>query len=250
MIPTVHCARHTSHLAAWGVVLGICVAGCTSLEPPRVPRIIGTSTSIAIVGAGLQVVPLSPTETVQYAVNEMLDILGNEALRQPGLSQERRHQIEYVIRHRVDSEDMAHRSLGTPWSRLTVTERQEFVNLFVGLIRDLVANKIDQYYDALYLIEQREGSFAEVRTLLLGTKVDTTINFRLNHHSADWLIYDMVVDGVSVVGNYRTQFGRIIRDYAHAGLVEKMKQRAQTVKEFEKTAPAPASLTMDTDYLR
>ena len=198
----------------------------------------------------MQVVPLSPTETVKHAINEMLDILGNEALRQPGLSQERRQQIEHVIRHRVDGEDMAHRSLGAPWSMLTVTERQEFVNLFVALIRDLVANKVDQYYDALYLIEQREGSFAEVRTLLIGTKVETSINFRLDHHSGNWLMYDMVVDGVSVVGNYRTQFGRIIRDYAHAGLVEKMKQRGQTVKGFEKTAPAPASLTMDMDHLR
>lgn len=248
MIPTVHCARH--NLAAWGVVLAIGMAGCTSLEPPHGPRIISTSTSLVIVGADMQVVPLSPTETVQYAINEMLDILGDEALRRPGLSQERRQQIEHVIRHRVDSEEMAHRSLGAPWSRLSVTERTEYVNLFVALIRDLVANKVKQYYDALYLIEQREGSFAEVRTLLLGTKVDTTVNFRLNHHSADWLIYDMVVDGVSIAGNYRAQFGRIIRDYAHAGLVEKMKQRALTVKGFEKTAPAPASVTMDTDYLR
>jgi phospholipid transport system substrate-binding protein len=121
------------------------------------------------------------------------------------------------------------------------------VSLFVDLIRDTVANKIDQYYDeqALYLIEQREGSFAEVRTNLIGPKVDTSLDFQLENHSGDWLVYDVVIDGVSTVRNYRTQFGRIIRDHAYAGLVEKMKQRALTVKWFEKTAPAIALLTTD-----
>ena len=104
------------------------------------------------------------------------------------------------------------------------------MSLFVELIRDTVANKIDQYYDEqiLYLVEQREGSFAEVRTNLIGPKVDTSLDFRLENHSGDWLVYDVVIDGASIVRNYRTQFSRIIRDNSYAGLVEKMKQRAHT----------------------
>jgi phospholipid transport system substrate-binding protein len=135
---------------------------------------------------------------------------------------------------------LAPRALGDPWAELHATERQEFVKIFVELIRDTMANKIDQYHDdqILYLDEQREGSFACVRTNLIGSKVDTSVDFRLERHSGDWLVYDLIIDGTSIVRNYRTQFSRIIRDNSYAGLVEKMKQRALTVKWFEKTAPA------------
>ena len=120
------------------------------------------------------------------------------------------------------------------------------------MIRDTVANKIDQYYDEqiFYLIEQREGNFAQVRTNLIGPKVDTSLDFRLENQSGEWLVYDVVIDGASIVRNYRAQFSRIIHDNAYAGLVEKMKQRAHTVKWFEKTAPAIALLSPDTSDSR
>jgi phospholipid transport system substrate-binding protein len=179
---------------------------------------------IAIVDGGTRVVPTeySPTESVKNAIIDVLSILGNEALKQPGRSEERRQQIEQVIRHRVNYEQMAQRSLGAPWTRLSDADRQEFVSLFVELIRDTVANKIDQYYDeqVFYLVEHREGSFAEVRTNLIGPKVDTSLDFRLENQSGDWLVYDVVIDSASIVRNYRTQFSRIIRDNSYAGLVE------------------------------
>jgi phospholipid transport system substrate-binding protein len=249
-----------SHLASWIVVLGLttAVTGCASMKSSNGTRMVDSSNHqwlksqperMVIVDGGTRGAPLdySPTESVKNTINDLLFILGNEALKQPGRFEERRQQIEQVIRHRVNFEQMAQRSLGAPWTRLNDTERQEFVSLFVELIRDAVANKIDQYYDdqVFYLVEQREGSFAEVRTNLSGPKVDTSLDFRLEHHSGDWLVYDVVIDGSSSVKNYRTQFGRIIRDHAYAGLVEKMKQRALTVKWFEKTAPAMALLTTD-----
>ena len=251
-----------SPLASWVVVLGMAtgVTGCTSLESSGGTRTVETATSYQWlkkepankVMDGTQMASLSPTESVKHGINDMLFILGDEALREPGLGQERRQQIEQVIRHHVNIEQMAQRSLGAPWSTLSVPERQEFVSLFVELIRDLVANKIDQYYDeqVFYFLEQREGNFAEVRTHLIGTKVNTSVDFRLEHHSGDWLVYDVVIDGACIVANYRTQFDRISRDHAHAGLVGKMKQRAFTVKLFEKTTPVPAILTMDTDSSR
>lgn len=246
-----------SQFASWVVVLGMAIAvtGCASKESSGRTRMVDTSNHqwlkrqpaiIAIVDGDTLVVPTkySPTESVKNAIIDLLSILGNEALNQPGRSEERRQQIEQVIRRRVNYVHMAQRSLGTPWIRLSATEQQEFVGLFVELIRDTVANKIDQYYDeqVFYLFEQREGSFAEVRTNLIGPKVDTSLDFRLENHSGNWLMYDVVIDGASIVRNYRTQFSRIIRDNSYAGLVERMKQRALTVKWFEKTTPALALL--------
>ena len=248
-----------SHLVSWLIALGMATAvtGCAWLEPSGGTRIVDTNhqwltrqpTIIVIVDGGNRVPPLdySPTESVKHTITDVLSIIGNEALKQPGRSQERREQIGQVIRHRVNFGQMAQRSLGTPWTSLNNMERQEFVTLFVELIRDRIANNIDQYYDEqiFYLVEQREGSFAQVRTNLIGPKVDTALDFRLEHQSGKWLVYDVVIDGTSIVENYRAQFTQIIRDDTYAGLVEKMKQRVHTVKGFEKTVPAIALLPMD-----
>ena len=249
-----------SHLASWIIVIGMATAvtGCASMKSSSGTTMFDTSdhhwlknptADIAIVDGAPLVVPTkySPTESVENTITEVLAILGSETLRQPEQVEERRYQIEQVIRHRVNFGQMAQRALGAPWIKLNDTERQEFVSLFVELIRDTVANKIDQYYDEqiLYLVERREGNFAEVRTNLIGPKVDTTLDFRLENQSGEWLVYDVVIDGTSSVRNYRTQFARIIRDDAYAGLVKKMKQRAHTVKWHEKTAPAIALLTTD-----
>ncbi len=254
-----------SHLVSWIVVLGLATAvtGCSSMEPSGGTRMVDTSNHqwlkrqsaiIVVVDDGTRVAPFdySPTESVKNTINDLLFILGNEALQQPGRFEERRQQIEQVIRHRVNFKQMAQRSLGAPWARLNDTERLRFVNLFVELIRDRVANKIDQYYDeqVFYLGEQYMGNFAEVRTTLIGPKINTSLDFRLENHSGKWLVYDVVIDGMSVASNYRAQFSRIIYDNTYAGLMERMKQRAQTVKSFEKTAPTIALVSMDAPEYR
>lgn len=247
-----------SQFAAWIVALGMAttVTGCASMESPNGTTIVERSTHhrlsrqpamAAIVNGGTRVVPTeySPTESVKNAITDVLAILGNETLKQPGRSEERRQQIEQVIRRRVNYTHMAQRSLGAPWATLSAPEREEFVRLFVELIRDTVANKIDQYYDeqVFYLFERREGNFAEVMTNLIGPKVDTSLEFRLEHQNGEWVVYDVAIDSASIVKNYRTQFSRIIRDHSYTGLVEKMKERAHTVKLFERTAPALALLS-------
>ena len=109
------------------------------------------------------------------------------------------------------------------------------MSLYVQLLRDTFANNYDE--QMVYLFERRVGSFAEVGTKLIGSKVDTWVDFRLAEQSDDWLVYDVVIDGASIVGNYQAQFTSIIRDTSYAGLVEQMKQRGLVVKVFEKTTP-------------
>jgi phospholipid transport system substrate-binding protein len=198
---------------------------------------------MAVIANGVESqIEYSPTDAVKNTVADFLFILGNEALKQPDRSVDRRHLIEEIIRHRVNCQDVAQRALGLPWKRLTDTERQEFVSLFTQLLRDTLANKIHQYYDEqmIYLSERRNGRFAEVRTYLVGSKVNTSLDFRLGGQSGHWLIYDVVIDGASMVSNYKAQLNQIIRDDSYAGLIEKMKQRNLPVKEFERTASAGA----------
>ena len=177
------------------------------------------------------------TEAVRSTVTELMRVLDDAQLKQPERAEQRRHEIERIVMRRVSYEEMAKRALGTPWSGLIKQERQEFVGLFVQLLRDSFAGRISQHSDeqVVYLGEQREDRFAEVRTQLRGRKVDTPVDFRLMHASNDWMVYDVVIDGASIVSNYRAQFTSIIRDVAYGGLVKKMRQKAIAVKFFEES---------------
>jgi len=182
----------------------------------------------------------SATEAVKGTINDLIQVLDNETLKQPEQAKERRHEIEEVIKRRVDYKEMARRALGAPWSTLSHRDQHEFVDLFVQLLRDTFVGRITERTDeqVVYLGELREDSFAEVKARMKGPKIDTPVDFRLIHRAHEWRVYDVVIDGASIVSNYRSQFTSIIRDVSYIGLVKKMKQKAIAVKAFEKY-PAP-----------
>jgi len=180
------------------------------------------------------------TEAVQETIDALIHILDDDTLKQPEQAEARRHKIEDIIKHRMDYEEMARRALGAPWSTLSHREQHEFVDLFVQLLRDTFAGRITEHTDeqVVFLGEIREGVFAEVKSQMKGRKIDTPVDFRLTHRTHDWRVYDIVIDGASIVSNYRAQFASIIRDISYVGLVHKMRQKAIAVKVFEKS-PAP-----------
>jgi phospholipid transport system substrate-binding protein len=192
---------------------------------------------LVLIGTPVVSAEQTPTESVQSTIDGVIYILNNDALKQPSHAVERRQKIEHVIRQRVSYEDMARIALGVPWIALTDTERQEFVDLFAQLLRDMFAGKIDTMADAQvrYLSERRELGCAEVRTTLVGQKIDTLLDFRLADKVGHWSVYDVVIDGASIVGNYHAQFTSIIRDHSYAGLVKKMEEKTLMVKAFETT---------------
>ena len=195
---------------------------------------------LASTGTGAAAAELTPTESVKSTITAVVRILENPEMNQPGRAAGRRQQIEQLVRDRVSYEEMAKHALGVPWMHLTEGERQEFVSLFVQLLRDTFAGRIDAYTgeEVLYLSERREEGFAEVKTKLTGPKTDTVLDFRLANRFGKWLVYDVVIDGASIVGNYHAQFTSIVRDLTYAGLVTRMKEKALVAKAFEtNTAP-------------
>lgn len=176
-----------------------------------------------------------PTEAVKGTVTELLYIL--KELKDPSRSEARRWEIEQVIRHRVHYEDMAKRSLGPSWVQMSDVARREYVGLFVQLLRDALANRMVEYSGEriIYLSERRESGFAEVKTNLVGDKVDTFIDFRLMNQDGHWLVYDAIMDGTSLVGSYHAQFASIIREASCAQLMERIKEKTLIVKLFERS---------------
>jgi phospholipid transport system substrate-binding protein len=198
--------------------------------------------SVAMVTCVMSLMPANaagpdqgPTDAVKGTVTELLSIL--KELKDPIRSEARRWEIEQVIRRRVHYEDMAKRSLGTSWGKMNDIARREYVGLFVQLLRDALANRMVEYSGERisYLSERRESGFAEVKTRLVGDKVDTFIDFRLMNQNEQWLVYDAVMDGSSLVGSYHAQFANIIREASCAQLMERIKEKTLVVKLFERS---------------
>lgn len=204
---------------------------------PGMIWVVVTSMVVLLSGTPVTFAEQTATESVKSTIDEVIHILNSDELNQPGRSVERRQKIEQVIRQRVSYEDMAKRALSSNWGELTGTERQEFVALFVQLLRDTFAGRIDHYVDeqVLYLSEQREENCAEVKTKLSGRKVDTLLDFRLIDQGGHWSVYDVVIDGAGIVSNYHAQFTSIIRDHSYASLVNRIKEKTLVVKAFETT---------------
>jgi phospholipid transport system substrate-binding protein len=122
---------------------------------------------------------------------------------------------------------MSKRALAAYWVPLTAGERTEFVELFKNFLSDRYAEIIEGYSGEKvdYLSERIEGNYAEVRTKLRSSKVEIPMDYRLHMKDGTWHAYDLVVDGVSLVKNYRSQFEKIIRSSSYQELVRRLRER-------------------------
>ncbi len=169
----------------------------------------------------------SPTEAMKGTIADVITILDDEALSKPEQAQERRRRLEHVVGARFDYEEMSKRSLGKRWNTLSDSERQEFVRLFTALLAKSYADKIDGYSGEQieYLNERTKGNYAEVKTKVISGKVEIPLDYRMLKRSNQWWVYDVVVDGVSLVRNYRGQFTKIIKSSSYDDLVQALREK-------------------------
>ena len=170
------------------------------------------------------------TDAMRSTIDETLKIIQDKDLKQPSRAEERRRKLEQVVGDRFDYQEMSRRALGAPWNTLSDKDKEEFVALFRNLLITSYADKIETYSGegVQYLNERTEKEYAEVRTKVLTGKVEIPLDYRMLNKGADWRVYDVVVDGVSLVNNYRGQFSKILRSSSFADLMEQL--RKKTVK--------------------
>jgi len=180
------------------------------------------------------------TAAIKNTIKQMFVILNDEELKAPGKAEERRQQLEKVIGNRIAYDEMAKRSLGPQWAQLNEEERLEFVRLYAQLLRDTYSSRFDRYTDEKveFLQETLQGDYAEVRTRLTSSKFNLDVDYRMLQRAGDWRVYDIVVDGISLVHSYREQFTKIIRTYSYEELVSKLRQKTGEIKPFAE-APNP-----------
>ena len=170
----------------------------------------------------------SPTEQVRATVDKVLTIVRNPNLKSDTQHEDLRAQLAQVIYPRFDFTEMAKRSLGPHWGRRTSDEKQEFVKTFTGLLAKSYVDKIESYGGdkVLYGREVEDMNYAEVNTKIFSKKGEVfSINYKLHSVNNEWRVYDLVIENISLVNNYRSQFHRVIVQSSFEDLVRIMKEK-------------------------
>ncbi|MFZ5449805.1 MAG: MlaC/ttg2D family ABC transporter substrate-binding protein [Thermodesulfobacteriota bacterium] len=171
-----------------------------------------------------------PTEVVRQVIEKALDVLQNPSY---GKSEKRRL-VKGIVDPYFDYREMAKRSLGTSWGKLSGGQQAEFVNLFSELLEASYSDKIEKYAQRVkidYTGEILDGEYAEVRTVVVKPNDRIPLNYRLFKAGGNWKVYDVVIEGVSLVSNYRSQFSRIIHESSYAELVRRLKTKVSELQQ-------------------
>jgi phospholipid transport system substrate-binding protein len=175
----------------------------------------------------------SVTDEVKRVVDEVVRIVADPELKKPQKEPQRRQALRNAIGNVFDYQEMAQRSLATHWKERTPAERKEFAGLFQTLLENSYAGKIESYHNEkiVYLKESVEGDRAEVKSKVIAPKGDEySLEYRLTQKNGKWMVYDVVIEGVSLVSNYRGQFNRIINQQGYPALVKKLRTKSEEIK--------------------
>ena len=173
---------------------------------------------------------ITPTETVKARVDEALQGLSQTAGTTPESAERRRVEIRRVADSLFDFTEMSRRALGRHWTDRTAAERAEFVRLFTDLIARSYIGKIDRYAGeaVTYTGEHVDGDEASVRSQVVTAKgSQIPLEYRLHRVNDSWSAYDVLIENVSLVGTYRSQFDRVIKAESFADLLRRLREKGQ-----------------------
>ena len=170
----------------------------------------------------------APTDQLKGSVEKIIQILEDPALKPEDKAAERRAAIRKEAEQVFDFQETAKRALGPHWQGLSEADRKEFVSLFADLLERSYISKIEQYSGekVTYAGDSVSAGAATVKTRFTTSKgTDVPIDYRMLAKGDRWLVYDVNIEGISLIGNYRTQFNKIIQTSSFQELVAKMKNR-------------------------
>ncbi|MBF0506582.1 MAG: ABC transporter substrate-binding protein [Nitrospirae bacterium] len=183
----------------------------------------GVLTSSQIVYAG------EPTEQLRQSVDSVISIVSNKELKAPEKKTERRAKIRKTVDNIFDFNEMSKRSMARNWSKRTAEEQKEFSSLFADLLEATYASKIERYNGEkiAYTGESIDDGYAVVKTkIITHSNSEVPVDYKLLKEGAKWMAYDVMIEGVSLVNNYRTQFNEIIHSSSYEELVKRMKEKS------------------------
>jgi phospholipid transport system substrate-binding protein len=191
---------------------------------------VAAALMLVVLTAGREAAAAEPTTQLRAQIERVLTLLGDPALKAPARAKERRVAMRAIANDIFDFTETAKRALGRHWAARTHAEREQFVQLFADLLERSYISKVELYGGETI---QYTGDTVDGDQAAVGSRVVTRqglhvpIQYRMQRKGDRWLVYDVVIEGVSLVANYRSQFNKIIQTSSFEELVKKMKTRQE-----------------------
>ncbi|MPZ75762.1 MAG: ABC transporter substrate-binding protein [Deltaproteobacteria bacterium] len=180
-----------------------------------------------LLGGALPLRAGAPTEEIRTAIDQGVKILKNADLANSKQKAQVINQLREIVFPLFDFAEMAKRSLGSHWRRISPAQQKEFVTVFTELLETTYADKIDLYegQQVDYIGETIDQGYAEVNTRVIGKNGQSySVDYKLHTVGGKWRIYDVVAENISLVNNYRSQFNRVVVNSSFEELIKKIKQ--------------------------
>ena len=171
--------------------------------------------------------------SMKATIDEVINIVTDENLKNQ--AQARRDKLREAIGKRFNYHQMVMRSLAKEWKERTLQEKKEFHGLFKRLLENSYASKIESYSDEKidYKDEIVKGKYALVKTEIVRRDSTIEVNYKLIRDNGEWKVYDFVIEGVSMIRNYRSQFTKIIRKESFDALVQRLSAKIEEIESAD-----------------
>lgn len=172
-------------------------------------------------------------DQLKTSIDKIISILKDEKLKAPEKLLERREMIFQAVEERFDFEEMGKRALSRHYKKRTPEELKSFHHTFSRLLENSYISKIEAYTDeeVKFLDDRAKGPYYYVYTEIISKGKAIPVNYSLRKIDGSWMVYDVNIEGVSLVRNYMTQFNKIIKKNKFSGLMEKLNRKLESLDE-------------------
>ena len=169
-----------------------------------------------------------PLDTVKVHVDKVLDVLRDPSLKPESAKKLKKDKIRAIAEKMLDFTELSKRTLAQNWSKFTPEQQKEFISLYKSLLENTYADKIMLYTDEKILFTKEiplTEKTAEVQTMVIRNTQETPIYYRVILKDGTWMVYDVIVEGVSIINNYRSQFREILVNNPPESLLETLRKK-------------------------
>ena len=169
-----------------------------------------------------------PTETVKGNLDKVLDVLRDPSLKAESAKKAKKNKIRDISEEMFDFTELSKRSLGKNWSKFDPDQQKEFVELYKSLLEDTYADKLMSYTDVKIVFSKEVAlteKTVEVQSTVLRKSGEVPIYYRVILKDGVWRVYDVVIEGISLINNYRSQFKEILVNKPPESLLETLRKK-------------------------
>ncbi|MEG7525150.1 MAG: ABC transporter substrate-binding protein [Chromatiales bacterium] len=171
---------------------------------------------------------IGPSERVRHTMDDVVGVLNDKGLT----SAERRDRVNTIVDETFDFQAMSQVILAANWRKASPNQRARFVELFRELLENTYFSALDSYSGQTARLgrERVKGKRAQVQTFVITSSAEIPVSYKLRQKQDDWFVYDVIVDGVSLISNYRTSFRNLVKQKGMDGLLEQLQQKVAKLR--------------------